>query len=109
MQGFLRKNIDKIKEIWYNTLRKQQRRDIMPDFYLTKMGHQFYERDIPKIAKSLERIADALEYQNSEEKKQMTALIQNGESAIDTAQRLAKVVLDQQEEIKRLKSICGIE
>ena len=48
--------IDKIKEIWCNTLRKQQRRDIMPDFYLTKMGHQFYERDIPKIAKSLERI-----------------------------------------------------
>jgi hypothetical protein len=109
MRGFLRKNIDKIKEIWYNTLRKQQRRDIMPDFYLTKMGQKFYNVDVPKIAKSLERIADALEYQNGEEKRQMQALIQNGESAIDTAQRLAKVVLDQQEEIKRLKSICGIE
>lgn len=78
----------------------------MPDFYLTKMGQKFYNVDVPKIAKSLERIADALEFQNSEEKKQMEALIQNGNSAIDTAQRLAQIVLEQQEEIKRLKAIC---
>ena len=78
----------------------------MPDFYLTKMGQKFYNADVPKIAKSLERIADALEFQNSEEKKQMEALIQNGNSAIDTAQRLAQIVLEQQEEIKRLKAIC---
>lgn len=78
----------------------------MADFYLTKMGQKFYNSDIPKIAKSLERIADALEFQNSEEKKQMEALIQNGNSAIDTAQRLAQIVLEQQEEIKRLKAIC---
>ena len=81
----------------------------MPDFYLTKMGQKFYNSDIPKIAKSLERIADALEFQNSEEKKQMEALIQNGNSAIDTAQRLAKIVLDQQEEIKRLQAICNAD
>ena len=78
----------------------------MADFYLTKMGQKCYNSDIPKIAKSLERIADALEFQNSEEKKQMEALIQNGNSAIDTAQRLAQIVLEQQEEIKRLKAIC---
>ena len=81
----------------------------MPDFYLTKMGQKFYNSDVPKIAKSLERIADALEFQNSEEKKQMEALIQNGNSAIDTAQRLAKIVLDQQEEIKRLQAICNAD
>ena len=81
----------------------------MPDFYLTKMGQKFYNSDVPKIAKSLERIADALEFQNSEEKKQMKALIQNGNSAIDTAQRLAKIVLDQQEEIKRLQAICNAD
>ena len=51
----------------------------------------------------------ALEFQNSEEKKQMEALIQNGNSAIDTAQRLAKIVLDQQEEIKRLQAICNAD
>jgi hypothetical protein len=39
----------------------------------------------------------------------MEALIQNGNSAIDTAQRLAKIVLDQQEEIKRLQAICNAD
>jgi hypothetical protein len=101
--------LTKLKKSGIILLRKQQRRDIMPDFYLTKMGQKFYNSDVPKIAKSLERIADALEFQNSEEKKQMEALIQNGNSAIDTAQRLAKIVLDQQEEIKRLQAICNAD
>lgn len=33
----------------------------MSDFYKTRMGTRFYEADVPRIAKALERIADALE------------------------------------------------
>lgn len=33
------------------------------EFYLTKMGHKFYTADVPRIARALERIADALEKQ----------------------------------------------
>ena len=33
----------------------------MPDFFLTVMGRKFYEADVPRIAKALERIAGALE------------------------------------------------
>ncbi len=37
------------------------------DFYLTRMGHKFYEGDVPRISRSLERIADALEKLNARE------------------------------------------
>lgn len=33
----------------------------MPEFFETRMGRAFYERDVPKIARQLTRIADALE------------------------------------------------
>ncbi len=36
----------------------------MADFFQTRMGQKFYEADVPRIAKALERIADALEAQN---------------------------------------------
>jgi len=32
-----------------------------PDFFETRMGRKFYEYDVPKIVKSLKRIADSLE------------------------------------------------
>ncbi|UCC72021.1 MAG: hypothetical protein JSV86_16885 [Gemmatimonadota bacterium] len=31
------------------------------EFWQTRMGHKFYQADVPRIAKALERIADALE------------------------------------------------
>lgn len=37
----------------------------MTDFFLTRMGQIFYEGTMPKIARNLERIANALEKQNS--------------------------------------------
>ena len=33
----------------------------MPDFFETRMGHQFFVGTMPKVAKALERIAIALE------------------------------------------------
>lgn len=33
----------------------------MPEFFQAGMGHKFYEGTMPRIAKALERIADALE------------------------------------------------
>jgi DNA-directed RNA polymerase alpha subunit len=35
-----------------------------PEFFQTRMGQAFYERDVPNIVKALERIANALEEQN---------------------------------------------
>lgn len=35
------------------------------EFFQTVMGHAFYEGTAPRIAKALERIADALEKQNA--------------------------------------------
>ena len=32
-----------------------------PEFYETKMGNNFYNRDVPKFIKAVERIAGALE------------------------------------------------
>lgn len=32
-----------------------------PEFFQTMMGRKFYEADVPRIAKALERIAAALE------------------------------------------------
>jgi hypothetical protein len=40
-----------------------------PDFFQTRMGHHFYESTAPRIAKALERIADALEKQNAARKE----------------------------------------
>jgi hypothetical protein len=34
-----------------------------PKFFETKMGHQFYDGTMPRIAKALERIATAMEKQ----------------------------------------------
>lgn len=36
----------------------------MTELHNTMMGRKLFESDIPKIAKALERIADALEKQN---------------------------------------------
>ena len=35
-----------------------------PEFYQTMMGRKFYEYDVPRIMKALERIALAMERQN---------------------------------------------
>lgn len=32
-----------------------------PEFFQTRMGQKFYEADVPRIVKSLERIAEMLE------------------------------------------------
>lgn len=37
----------------------------MSEFFLTRMGSTFYEGSVPRIAKALERIAAALEEQNT--------------------------------------------
>ena len=34
------------------------------EFFNTMMGRKYYEADVPRITKALERIADALEKQN---------------------------------------------
>lgn len=38
-----------------------------PEFFQTGMGRKFYESDVPRIAKALERIATALEARNKKE------------------------------------------
>jgi len=35
-----------------------------PSFFQTMMGRKFYEHDVPQVANSLKRIADALEKTN---------------------------------------------
>ena len=48
----------------------------MVELHNTLMGRKFYEADVPRIAKALERIATALEKRElSEEMKQMEASI----------------------------------
>ena len=48
----------------------------MSEFYQTLMGRKFYDADVPRIVKALERIATALEKRElSEEMKQMEASI----------------------------------
>ena len=37
------------------------------EFFQSMMGRKFYEADVPRITKALERIADALEKQNKED------------------------------------------
>jgi hypothetical protein len=34
------------------------------EFFQTRMGKKFYDADVPRITKALERIADALEESN---------------------------------------------
>ncbi|MAH47084.1 hypothetical protein CMI37_14750 [Candidatus Pacearchaeota archaeon] len=41
----------------------------MSEFYQTLMGRKFYEADVPRIVKALERIAEALEKQEITEEK----------------------------------------
>lgn len=45
----------------------------MIEFFQTMMGKKYYEHDIPKIAKQLQRIADALEKQNQLKEKEMSS------------------------------------
>lgn len=40
------------------------------EFFQTVMGHKFYEGDVPRIAKALERIATALEGLNPKESEE---------------------------------------
>lgn len=42
----------------------------MAQFHETQYGKRFFDSQLPKLIKALERIADALEKQNKEEKKQ---------------------------------------
>jgi hypothetical protein len=35
--------------------------DVGPEFFQTRIGHKFYDVDVPRIAKALERIAALLE------------------------------------------------
>jgi len=41
----------------------------MQDFYRTAAGRKFYDADIPKLTKVLERIADQMEKSNHLEEK----------------------------------------
>jgi hypothetical protein len=41
----------------------------MPEFHETKMGAAFYQGTMPRIARALERIADALEKDKVEEER----------------------------------------
>ena len=41
----------------------------MSDFFKTRMGHKFYEADIPRLTVALERIAGLLESLNTREDK----------------------------------------
>lgn len=40
-----------------------------PQFFETRMGRKFYEADVPKLIKVLERIADALDRVTTEKDK----------------------------------------
>lgn len=41
----------------------------MPNFHETVYGKRFFESQLPKLIKTLERIADALEEQNKRERR----------------------------------------
>lgn len=41
------------------------------EFYKTKMGHQYYMRDLPKLIESNNRLAEAIENQNKIEEKKL--------------------------------------
>ena len=49
----------------------------MVEFYQTGYGRKYYEADLPRIIKALERIATALEQQNEREKTNLIRLINN--------------------------------
>ncbi len=40
------------------------------EFFQTQMGHKFYESDVPRIAKALERIADKLDVKEPDKTKE---------------------------------------
>ena len=41
----------------------------MSEFYKTSMGHKFYEADVPRLSRALEKIAGLLESLNEREDK----------------------------------------
>ena len=41
----------------------------MPEFFKTRMGHKFYEADIPRLTSVLEKIASQLQSLNEREEK----------------------------------------
>ena len=41
----------------------------MPEFFKTRMGHKFYEADIPRLTVALEKIGHLLETLNEREDK----------------------------------------
>jgi hypothetical protein len=41
----------------------------MPEFFQTVMGHRFYEGQLPRLIKALERIADCLEKNNEKSQR----------------------------------------
>ena len=43
----------------------------MPEFHETKMGRYFYDGNVPRLIRALERIADALEKQNEMKDKEV--------------------------------------
>lgn len=47
-----------------------------PEFWQTIMGRQFFDGTVPRIAKALERIADALEEQNKRAEQDSAAMDQ---------------------------------
>jgi len=46
------------------------------EFFRTMMGRKFYESDVPRVAKALERIADALEKQGGADKVALDAIVE---------------------------------
>lgn len=70
----------------------------MPEFFQTIMGRKFYEADVPRAIKALERVASALEKQNVAPEKPIPAPVSGGVEA--TARALARQNYEQDGEIE---------
>jgi len=47
----------------------------MPEFFETRMGQTFYNAHVPRVAKALERIADAAQQTTQRDRAQTNALL----------------------------------
>jgi hypothetical protein len=65
-----------------------------PDFFQTTMGRRFYESDVPKIARSLDKLADALA--EFVQMHQIVSKIPTEKEATESAMALnrARMILD---------------
>jgi pseudouridine-5'-phosphate glycosidase len=67
----------------------------MADFYMTRMGLQFFEGTMPRIATALERIAKAVEQEASVDKVVLNSIaeeLSGKEWSPDTLDKVAELV-----------------